>query len=547
MTVESAPGEGTAPASPLETASEQAPRETARIARSASIISLGNVASRVLGLARETAKSHYFGAGGAVDAFTIATLVPTMLYDLLVGGLINSSLVPVFSEYAAEKRDELWRLVSVILSLAVVVMAAFTLVVEVFSRQVAFLLSPSATPEVLDLSARLLRITVPAVLFLSLSGVLSGLLYALKRFAYPAFTAAVFNAGIVVLVLLFHAQWGVASMAVGLLVGAILQVILQLPGLRDARLVFTLSLRHSGLRRVALLYLPIALGLIVDIVISRTFSYNIASRTGEGGISWMSYATYLRQLPQGLVALAVSFAVLPTLSAQAAHERASGPDASREPFVSTLAQGIRLVTVLMVPATVGLFILAHPTVALLYEHGDFLSFDTRMTSLALQFYLLGLPFAAVDLLLVFAFYARQDTLTPSLIGVGTILVYLIVTVALLPVLGLFSLMAADSLKLLLHMVVSWWILRRRLDGMARHGVMRAVGWTLVASSIMGLATYGALAGVEAYFPAGGGLAEVLSVALPAALGGGVYLVLITLFRVEEIHLLWSALRRRLGS
>lgn len=531
-------------------AAQQSSTETSRIARAASIISLGNVASRLLGFGREYVKSQYFGAGGLVDAFNVATIVPTMLYDLLIGGMINSSLVPVFSELATERREELWRLVNAIISLTVLVMAVFIGVVELFTPQVALLLEPNATLEVLALSVRLLRITVPAVMFLSLSGVLSGLLYALKRFAYPAFTAAIFNASIVVLTLIFHRQLGVASMAVGLLVGATAQVALQLPGLRDVPLRLTFSLRHSGLKRVALLYLPIALGLIVDIVVSRSFSYRIASQaTGEGGISWMSYATFLRQFPQGLVALAVSFAVLPTLSASAAQERSSDETQSgrhRAAFMNTLAQGIRLVTVLMVPATVGLFILARPTVALLYEHGRFLAYDTRMTSLALQFYLLGLPFAAVDLLLVFAFYARQDTLTPSLIGVGTIVVYMIATVLMLPSLGLFSLMAADSLKLLLHTIVSWWILRRRLGGMESHGVLRASGLTLLSSSAMGFAAYGLLTWIERLFPSGGFFAELLSVAVPGAIGVALYFGLMMLFRIEEMHLLWGMLRRKLA-
>ncbi len=518
------------------------------IARAASIISLGNVASRVLGLARETVKSHYFGAGGAVDAFNVATIVPTMLYDLLIGGMVNSSLVPVFSEYAAGRREELWRMVNALLTLTVAVMAVFILALEVFAPQAAFVLSSGSSPEVLALSARLLRITVPAVLFLSLSGVLSALLYALRRFALPAFTAAVFNAGIVALTLLLHRQLGVAAMAVGLLVGAVAQTAMQLPGLRDARLRLTLRLRHSGLRRVAALYTPIILGLLVDIFIGRPVSYNLASQTGEGGISWMNYATYLRQLPQGLVAIAVSYAVLPMLSAHAAEEQSASADPAggRRSFQMTLAHGLRLVTVLIVPATVGLYILASPTVALLYEHGDFLARDTQMTALALQLYLLGLPFAALDLLLVFAFYARQDTLTPSLIGVVTVILYLAVAVALLPVMGLFSLMVADSIKQLLHMAISAVILQRRVGGLARHGVLPTAGRTLIAAALMGLATCAALWGVERLLPGGGGLAEALSVIGPGAAGAGVYLGLIALLRVEEMGLLLSAIRRRLG-
>jgi putative peptidoglycan lipid II flippase len=519
------------------------PEETTEIARAAGIIALGNVTSRVLGLVRETVKSHYFGAGGAVDALTVATIVPTMMYDLLIGGMVSSALVPIFSEYAAKKnRDDLWGLVSVLLSLAAAAFALFILLIEWFAPQVAFLLSSGSSPDVLALTARLLRITVPAVLFLSLSGVLSGVLFALRRFSFPAFTAAVFNAAMVVVTLALHAQLDVSSMALGLLVGAFLQVVLQFPGLRDARLRFRLTLTHPGLRRIAVLYAPIVLGLAVDILISRPISYNLASRTGEGGISWMGYATTLIQFPQGLVATAISIAILPTLSAQF-----NGSNGG--PFRATLARGLRLVIVLIVPATVGLLILAHPTVALLFEHGDFVARDTEITALALQLYVLGLPFAAVDLLLVHAFYARQDTLTPALIGVGTIVVYLVIATLLLPSLGLFSLMAADSVKHLLHMVISWVILRRRTGKLSEHSIGRTLGISLAASLVMGAVALGALWGVRRLMPAESALVEVAAVVVPGIVGAGLYLALVSALGVEEFRLLWRATihRRAIGS
>jgi putative peptidoglycan lipid II flippase len=533
------------PLSPLETAAAQAPTETARIARAASIISLGNVASRVLGLIRETMTSHYFGAGGVVDAFSVASIIPAMLYDLLIGGMVNSSLVPVFSDYAAHRREDLWRLVSALLGLTVVVMTIFVIIVELFAPQVALLLlnERATDPAVVALSARLLRITVPAVLFLSLSGVLSGLLYALRRFTYPAFTAAVFNAGMVLMTFLLHKQLGITAMAVGLLIGAIAQVLLQLPGLRDAKLRLTLTSNSAGLRRVALLFTPIALGLVVD-MIGRPILYNLASSTGVGALSWMRYATYLIQLPQGLVATAVSFAILPTLTTYASVE-ARGDDSQREAFRSTLAQGLKLVAVLIIPATVGLFLLARPVVALIFGHGSFTTSDTDITARALQFYLLGLPFAALDLLLVFSFYARQNTLIPSLIGAGSVIASLGVAFALLPTFGLYSIMLAESFKLLLHMTISAYILRRQIGGLAQHRVLRTIGLSMIAASVMGFAAYGMLLSVDRFIPPGS-VHESLSVALPGTLGGVVYIGLVTLLRVEEMQLLIGAVRRKLA-
>jgi putative peptidoglycan lipid II flippase len=519
-------------------------KETVAIARAAGILALGNVVSRLLGLVRETVMSHFFGAGITVDAYGVATFVPRMLYDLLIGGMVNGALVPVFSAYAGESREELWRLVSAFLNATVVILAIVIAAIELGAADIAFLmLSADAGIETRVLAARLLRITVPAVLFLSISGALSGLLYALRRFAYPAFTAAVFNAGIVVMAILFHRQLDVAAMAFGLLAGSILQVILQLPGLRNVGLRASLRLWHPGLRRVALLYAPSLIPLVVDMV-SRFISLRLASQTGSGGISYLNYATYLTQLPQGLVATAISLAVLPTLSAQSASEVLN--TASADAFKSTLARGLRLVIVLIVPATVGLFILADPTVALLYEHGErFLQQDTLMTAWALRFYLLGLPFAAVDLLLVFTFYARQDTLTPALIGVGSIVAYLLLAAGLLPTWGLFSLMIADSFKHLLHTLLSALILWRRLGGFGNHRLWRTTAIVGGAAILMGGLAGGSLWALETLTPDLGGVSELLAVLIPGVLGAGGYLAAISAAGLEEFRDVWQALRRRI--
>jgi len=542
MTIEQTTGEGPAGAPPIQAAAGPAAGETAQIARAAGVLALGNIASRVLGLARETVTSHLFGAGALVDAYGVATVVPRMLYDLLIGGMVNGALVPVFSEYAERDRAELWRLVSAFLSLTVGILAAVVLLAEAFAPLISTFILAEHTPETQALGARLLRLTLPAVLFLSLSGALSGLLYALKRFTLPAFTAAVFNAAIVVSALALHRQIGITALALGMLVGSILQVVLQLPGLRDSSIRLGLHLWHPGLKQVGLLYVPTLIPLIFDVGLSRPISYALAAQTGEGGISYLNYATLLVQLPQGLVATAISMAVLPTLSAYAARE--SRGEGGGE-FERTLARGLRLVVTLILPASVGLFVLAHPTVALLYGHGNFTPADTTMTAAALRFYLLGLPFAAVDLLLVYTFYARQDTLTPSLIGIGTIVAYLLLAVALLPSFGLFSLMIADSVKHMLHTLLSALFLRRRLGRGGSQGVYRTLWLVIVAVSVIGLAAYGALRGVEALFPAGGGLAELLAVLVPGLLGAAIYLGLVTLLGVEEIRLLWGTLRQRL--
>jgi len=505
------------------------------VARAAGIIALGNVASRVLGLVRETVIAHLFGATGLVSAFRVASILPTMLYDLLIGGMVSSALVPVFSGYAAQEREELWRVASLMLCLTALVLSLVAVVLEFLAPQAAWLLSGGFDPELLAQTTKLMRITIPAVIFMSLSGVLTGLLYALKRFAYPAFTTAVFNAGMVSVALLLAGKLGIASLAVGLLAGAALQVILQLPALRDMRFLPSLDASHPGLRRLVRLYLPVVLGLVINQV-GIAIDRNLASRTGARSIAWMANATTLIQFPLGLISVAVSLAILPTLSREAANDEGQG---RRGEFQATLASGLRLVLVAIIPATIGLFILAHPIIALLFEHGEFGPQDTVQTALALRCYLIGLIFAAIDQPLVFAFYARQDTLTPALVGAAGVGIYLAVALALIRPLGMIGLVLANSLQLMGHALAMLALFWRRLGGLAGYGVGMAATKALLASLAMGGATYLALGWVRGLSSTNGLAGELMAVGVPGGVGLMVYLAMLALLGAREARMVWQ--------
>lgn len=515
---------------------DAAPVEQVRIAQAAGLISLGNIASRVLGLVREMVKSGLFGAGPAVSALNAAIRVPITLYDLLVGGMISSALVPVFSDYASRERaDELWRLLSVLISGMLLLVGALLLVGEVFAPQLIWLMAGGLDAPDQALAVHLLRIVLPAVLFLNLAGLLSAALYALRRFAYPAFTAAVFNTAVVITALLLGRWWGVQSMAFGLIVGAIGQVALQLPGLRDARLRLTFSLHHPALRRIGSLYLPILLGLIVDNFLSIVLSYHLASRLGGSAIAWMEYAAQIIQFPLGMVVAAVSLAILPTLSRQAG-------EGNPEPFRRTLAEGLRLVLFLIVPATMALFVLSRPVVTLIFEHGDFTPADTAAVAEVLRCHLPGLLFAAIDQVLIFAFYARKDTLTPALVGVGTTVLYALtaVTLSLRGVLTLPLLVLVNSCKWAAHALTMLALTRLRLGRLGERGVWYLLGQVTAASAVMAIVLWGVLGPVEAVVPPGF-LGEVATVGIVGGLGALVYGLLAWSMRVPELQLIRIAL------
>ncbi|MCI0708529.1 MAG: murein biosynthesis integral membrane protein MurJ [Chloroflexi bacterium] len=518
--------------------------EHEHVAKATGIVALGNISSRVLGLLREIILSNLFGPGVATDAFNVAIIVPRGLYDLLIGGHVNSALVPVLSEYAdRDDRTDLWELVNVLLGLMVMVLSVLVILIEIFAPTIAAIVAGSdAAPETVARATDMLRITAPALFFLSLFAVMSGLLYSLKRFTMPAFAASVFNGTIVIMTLVFAESLGITAAALGWFVGAIVQFAIQFPDLRDARIMprFKGVLTHPGVRTIAILYLPVMFSLGLDVLINRPFSYNLAAGTGIGNVAIMVWATTLIQFPHGLVATAISIAVLPTLSQQATRQRGLSE------FKDTLGLGLRLSTVLIMPATVGLFVLATPVVALIFEHGEFSAGDTVTMSQALRLYLIGLPFAAIDLLLVFAFYARQDTVTPAIIGVVSLLAYMATALLLLPVVGFLSLMIADSVKHFVHGSISAVVLWRRVGGLGRQRLVTTTIRALSVSLVMGGLAYLALQGLEMMFPARTTLNELIYVAGGGVVGVVVYGLLGHWSGLEELHWMVELVRRKLS-
>ena len=527
----------------------EVPPATEGIAKAAGILSLGNVASRALGLVRQTVIAGLFGSSPHFSAFVAAARVPTMIYDLLIGGLLSAALVPVFSDYASpEKRQELWRIFSVVLSLAVVILSLIVILLELFAPQVAWLLGSGFDAQLQAVTTKMIRLILPAVLFFGISGMVTGLLYTLKRFTYPAFGAAIYNAGLITCALFLADKINIYSLALGILLGAILQLAIQLPDLRDVRFAFSLDLSHPALRRIAGLYLPIVLGLVIS-QIGIVIDSNLASRTGGESIAWMDYATRLIQFPIGMVSAAISLAILPTLSQYASATSSKQPPISNiqyptSNFQHTLALGLKMVLMAIIPATIGLFVLAAPIVALLFQHGNFDAHDTAQTALALRYYLLGLTFAAIDLPLVFAFYARKDTLTPALVGVLGVVVYLIVALSLIRPLGMIGLILANSTQLTVHALTMLALIQRRLGGLGGHGIMALAFKALSASLVMGGMTYLALGGLQSALDASTLVGKLVIVGGAGGVGLATYLGMIALLRVEEARLVGEMIWRK---
>jgi putative peptidoglycan lipid II flippase len=508
-----------------------------RIARSASIISLGNLASRLLGLVRDQLIAAIFGRGAATDVFVVASQVSTALYDLLVGNALSSALVPVFSERVGDPdRRRLWRLVSGVLNLALAVTVVGVALLVVLAPWVVEIVGGGFSAEVKALALAPTRIALLAVVAMAAAAVFTAALYAFQEFTFPSFSAAVFNLGIIVSAILFHNRLEVNSLALGMALGALAQVALQAPPLLGRRYRYSLylDLLDPEIRRILRLYAPVMAGLLVStigIIIDR----NLASRTGEGSIAAMNFATRLIQLPLGLVSTAIASATLPILS-QAAGDL--------EGFKRALAGGLKLIVFLILPATVGLAVLAIPVIAVLFQHGAFRAQDTAVTAGALLLYLPGLPFAAVDQLFIFAYYARKNTLTPVLVGVCAIGMYLATALALIGPYGMRGLVVANSVQWTFHALVLGFLLWRSVQGLGGQGLFSTTAKAILAGAVMAMASYLGVHLLTGVFGSSGLVQQLGLVLAAGSLGLGVYVLTMRALGVEEALLIWSLFRRK---
>ena len=298
-----------------------------------------------------------------------------------------------------------------------------------------------------------------------------------------------------------------------------------------------LDWRHAGLRQIGRLYLPIILGLVIS-NLAVLISAKLIAATGEQSIAWNDYATSLMQFPLGLVVTAVSVAILPTLAQKAVTSEAE--------FKATLAQGLKLVMALILPAVVGMTLLARPINALLYEHGTFTARDTEIVSLVLRVQMIGVFFAAIDQPLIFAFYARKDTLTPALVGMAGVGLYLFIAFAIsrLRPLTLLDLVFANDAQLAAHALVMLALFRRRLGGFDDPGVWTTCARAGLASLVMGALAWVTLLGVLA-IPAEFAH-RLFAVVLPGAVGVVAYFWLAARLNIIEVRLAVDLIRRRLG-
>jgi len=477
-----------------------------------------------------------FGTTAAYDAYVAAARIPDILFALIAGGALSSAFIPTFSGYFA--RDDArggWRLASGVVNLLLIALTTAAALAWLGAPLlVSGVLAPGFPPEQQALTVSLVRIMLIAPIFFGVSGVVMGILNARQHFLLPALAPCLLNVSIIGCAWLLTPRLGVRALALGYVLGAVLHLTAQLPGLVlvKARYHPLLTLRDPGVREVLRLMAPRVLGL-ATVHLNFMVNTNLGSRLGEGAVSALNYAWLMMLLPQGVFALAVATAAFPTFAEQAGR-------GEREAMRATLSATLRAVWFVIIPAAVGLLVLGRPLVALLFERGVFAAASTEAVAWALAFYALGLVGHAGIEIIARAFYALHDTWTPVWVGGLAMGLNVALSLTLPPVfvrMGIApfaGLALANSVAALAEVAGLLLLIRPRMGGLEGRALAKSAGRGGLAAAAMAAAllAWQWLLG-PALVVGGAGV----------ALGAGVYLAVGLLLGAPEPRAVWRMVGR----
>jgi putative peptidoglycan lipid II flippase len=518
------------------------------LGRTAGLISLATMLSRVLGLVREQLFAALLGATAMADAFIAAFRIPNLLRDLFAEGALSQAFVPAFKKELREHGTEgAYKLGNTVAGNLMVVVGIFVGFGIFFAPEILFLMAKKfdQVEGKFMLAVDLTRIMMPFLLLVTLAAVAMGMLNSQERYGPPALAPAMFN----VVTILIGAGLALAGVegthvaigwAIGTLVAGLAQLGIQLPALWRAgwrpSVRFDLALRDPSVRQVALVMAPAVISVAavqVNVFVNTSFASD-----EKGAVSWLNYAFRFLQLPIGVFGVAIA-TVSTTRFADAA------VDDDREALSRHLVEGLRLVAFLCVPATVGLIVLGEPIIRLIYERGEFHYWDTDATTRALDFYVIGLVAYAAVKVLAPAFYAVKLTRIAVVASISAVAANVVANYFLHPIYGYRILALGTALSALVNCAMLYIAFHRRIARIPHASLVIYLLRIGAAAAVMGAATWGVAELLDGQFGHRRFAARAADAMIPVVVGAVVYAVMCWLLRIEELDQFKGKLERRL--
>lgn len=513
-------------------------KQSQTITGAAILLGLASFLSRIIGLVRDRAFVHLFGASDLVDAYLAAFKIPDLLFNLLLAGAFTAGFVPIFLELWHKDPAKSWALTNRALRLIALLMGTAGLIGCLFAPYLVPLVAPGFSGEKLQLTIELTRIMMLSPLLMSLSGVLSGVLHARRQFTTFAIAPLVYNLTIIASAFFLVPQLGPTGLAWGVVLGALLHFGVQLPALLSSGWTWrtTLSWGDTSFRRMIQLIIPRTFSLAtghLSFVILDSFASTLAS----GSITMFYLAYNLHYIPVGLVGQAFALAAFPVFASLAAEKKYAELSAQ-------VARVVRQILFLVIPAMILMVILRAQMVRVAFGTSKFNWENTELTAQVLAILVLSLAAQCIMLVVIRALYALQDTwITFWVSSLGVILTTMVGYFAKNEF-GLLGLAGTLSLSLITQCAVLWMVLRHKLGSLEEASIIRALLKISLASIFMALVAQTVKTPVAALVDMTRWWGILSQGAISATLGVLAYGLICALLGLEESALFWNSFQKR---
>jgi putative peptidoglycan lipid II flippase len=525
---------------PAETAAQR----RGRLALSTIFFSAATGISRIVGLIREVVAANFFGVTGPMSAFTIAFQVPNLVRALFADAALQGAFVPVFTELLDQgRKKEAVHVASSLFFLITLVLGAITAAFILTAGVVMPIFAPGFSDHLTDLTVSLSRILFPLVLLTALTGLMAGMLNSLEHFSVPALAPVAWNLTIIVFLTALRPEFGgdahINAYAWGVLAGTIVQFLMPIPWLRryGVPLKPRLDWHNAHVRRVFKLMLPvtIALGVInFDNLINSIFG-TLVSKEAPAAID-RAFRIYM--LPQGIFSVAIATILFPTLSRFASRRDIDG-------LRRTMANGVRLIALMLIPSAVLMMVLAQPITRLIYQRGVFDAEATDLVTQAMIFWSLSLPAQGISLLFSRTFFSLQRPWITTAISVANMLVNVAVSAALYKPLGIAGIVLGSVAGTLTMALGQGYQLGKLLHGIEARASLMAMFKMLAASALLAGVSFGVWYLLDDVLGRSL-LAQAVSLSVSIAAGVGVYAATVVALRIDEAHQIRRLIASRFG-
>lgn len=513
------------------------------ILSAAFLIMVLSLASRILGLVRDRLLASYFGASPDLASYLAAFRLPDFIFQVLIFGTIAVSFIPIFTDLS-EKEDnaKLWRTVSNIINIAFLFFFAVSLVCFIFVEPLVALIAPGLTSDPAQHATlvNLTRIMIISQTFLAVSSFFTGILQSYQRFLIPALAPVFYNLGIILGAVLLSNSLGIYGPAIGVVLGALMHFLIQLPVIYASGFSysFVFNFRDRNLIKLLRLGLPRSIGLFAT-QINETVDIALASLISAKSIVAFNFASHLYVVPIGLFGATIAQAALPTLSLEFSRK-------NLEAFKRTILTSMHQMLFLVVPAAVFLIVLRIPIVRLVFGASEFDWPATVLTGRTLATLSFGIAAQSVLLLIIRAFYALHDTITPLKIGAVSVVTNIALSLAFVQVFHfpVWALGLSGSIAAIINLLLLLFFLDRHVGKFSRKELFIPAVKIFAAGFFMALSLYIPIKLLDQLiFDTTRTVNLIILTAISSVAGFSVYLILTHLFRVEEVRLFWSLMKK----